>query len=321
MSINMLPTSLISQIAQISWTPLCFTNTVPRLQMKEIDLEYRKVGVFQTSDDEFLALDDRCPHRHGSLCGQRIDRDGTLSCPYHGAKFNTTSGKCIDFLNAPSSLRLHKYETKVDQDNVLWCKLTDDAVPFPELPYYIGENERAVRGTTDVSVSAFDLIETLCDPIHIHEVHTFGNKDDPQSKNVKKLVTSPISCGYTYSYNSSALLTKNSNDVVHVVNGFYGPFFSVLERRLLLQHEKHPRERTSADVDYVAHVLDAGARFHVARSGGCGCTPNYAKHHCGRCCRSRQDVAKETWWKKPGTDKLRLDYRHVQVECYRKLSF
>jgi phenylpropionate dioxygenase-like ring-hydroxylating dioxygenase large terminal subunit len=220
----MLPTSLISQIAQTNWIPLCFTNTVPRLQVKEIDLEYRKVGVFKTSEDEYLAIDDRCPHRHGSLCGQRINSDGTVKCPYHGAQFNTATGKCTEFLKMPSSLRLHEYETKVDQDNVLWCKLTDDAVPFPELPYEVHENERAVRGTTDVDVSAFDLVENLCDACHVHEVHSFGNKDDPQPKNMKKIVTSPSSYGYTYDYKSNARLAKGTSEVVHVFNGFYGPF-------------------------------------------------------------------------------------------------
>jgi len=192
--------------------------------VKEIDLEYRKVGVFKTSEDEFLAIDDRCPHRHGSLCGQRINSDGVVECGYHGAKFNTTTGKCTEFLKSPSSLRLHEYETKVDQDNVLWCKLTDDAVPFPELPYEVHEDERAVRGTTDVAVSAFDLVENLCDSTHISEIHSFGNKDDPQPKNMKKIVTSPSSYGYTYDYNSNPLLAKGTSEVVHVFNGFYSPF-------------------------------------------------------------------------------------------------
>ena len=220
----MLPTSLISQIAQTNWIPLCYASTVPRLHVKEIDLEYRKVGVFKTSDDEFRAVDDRCPHRHGPLCGQRIDRDGTLECPYHGALFDTTTGKCTEFLKAPSSLRLHEYETTVDQDDVLWCKLTDDAVPFPELPYKIHQDERVVRGTTDVAASAFDLVENLCDSCHIQSVHSFGNKDDPQPKNVRRMVQSPASCAYTYDYNSNARLVKGTGEVVHVCNGFHGPF-------------------------------------------------------------------------------------------------
>lgn len=220
----MLSPSLTSQIAQTGWIPLCFTNTIPRVQVKEIDLEYRKIGVFQTSDDEFLAIDDRCPHRHGSLCGERIDRDGTIKCGYHGAKFSTTTGKCTEFLKGPSSLRLHEYETNIDQDNVLWCKLTDDPVPFPELPYQVHADERAVRGTTDVAVSAFDLIENLLCATHISEVHRFGNKDDPQPKDMKKIVNSPMSISYTYNYNTNPRLSKQTSEVVHVVNGFFGPF-------------------------------------------------------------------------------------------------
>ena len=220
----MLSPSLVSQIAQISWIPLCYTNTVPRLQVKGIDLEYRNIGVFRTSAGEFRSIDGRCPHRHGNLCGERIDRDGTVKCGYHGATFNTTTGTCTEFLKMPSSLRLHEYETNVDQDNVLWCKLTDDTVPFPDLPYQVYADERVVRGTMDVAVSAFDLVENLMDCSHIHEVHRFGNKDDPRPKDMRKIVTSPMSSGYTYSYNSNPLLAKRTSEVVHVVNGFHGPF-------------------------------------------------------------------------------------------------
>ncbi len=220
----MLSASLVSQIAQTNWIPLCYTNAVPRLQVKEIDLEYRKIGVFKTADNEFRAVDDRCPHRHGPLCGQSIDRDGMLECPYHGALFDTTTGKCAEFLKAPSSLRLHEYDTTVDQDDVLWCKLTDNAVPFPELPYDVDEDERVVRGTTDVAASAFDLVENLCDSIHIQSVHSFGNKGDPQPKNVRRMVQSPASCAYTYDYNSNTRLAKGTGEVVHVCNGFHGPF-------------------------------------------------------------------------------------------------
>lgn len=224
MLFNALSTNLIPQIAQTNWIPLCFTDKIPRLKVKTIDLEYRKIGVLKTADDEFKAIDDRCPHRHGPLCGQPIDRDGIVKCPYHGAKFNVMSGKCVDFLNSPSVSSLHEFETKIDQDNVLWCKLCDDAVPFLELPCVVNKNERAVRGTTDVPVSAFDLMENLCDSIHIHEVHQFGNKKDPQPKNIKKFVVSPGSCGYTYDYTSNTLLSGGESSVVNVVNGFYGPF-------------------------------------------------------------------------------------------------
>lgn len=220
----MLSPSLISQIAQTSWIPLCYTNTVPRLQVKGIDPEYRNIGVFRTSEGEFRSIDGRCPHRHGNLCGERIDRNGTVKCGYHGATFNTTTGTCTEFLKMPSSMRLHEYETNVDQDNVLWCKLTDDTIPFPDLPYQVHADERAVRGTTDVAVSAFDLMENLMDCSHVHEVHQFGNKDDPRPKDMRKIVTSPTSSGYTYSYNSNPRLAKRTSEVVHVVNGFHGPF-------------------------------------------------------------------------------------------------
>jgi len=194
--------------------------------VKTIDLDYNTIGLYKTDSDHIKVIHPTCPHRHGPLRGERIRDGGTIVCPYHGAKFSAPSGKCLDFLGSGSLLQcsLHEYETRVDQDNVVWCKVCDDPVPFPELSCAVQKNERVVRGTTDVAVSTFDLIENLCCPIHIHEVHQFGNKKDPQPKNIKKFVVSDGSCGYTYDYSSggsSAVLTKGR---VSVVNGFYGPF-------------------------------------------------------------------------------------------------
>lgn len=53
-----------------------------------------------------------------------------------------------------------------------------------------------------IAVSAFDLVENHMDATHMSEIHQFGDKDDPRPKDVKKIVTSPMSSGYTYSYNT-----------------------------------------------------------------------------------------------------------------------
>lgn len=243
---NSISPGLIPQIAQANWLPLCRVNEVPRSFVKSVDLEYHQVGVFKTSEDEFKAIHPTCPHRHGPLLGQRICDEGTVICPYHGAKFNTRSGKCFDFLGSPDMLQcsLHEYETRVDQDDVLWCKLSDDPVPFPELPCTIKKDDRMVRGKTDVAVSAFDLVENLLCACHVAYLHKFGNRDDPTPKNIKKFVASQGSCGYTYDYTTGGTSTILSGGTsVNVVNGFYGPF-SVYSNVAFEDHQKQKRMKS-----------------------------------------------------------------------------
>ena len=214
--------------------------------MKTVDLEYHQVGVFKTAGDELRAIHPTCPHRHGPLLGQRICDDGTVVCPYHGAKFNTRSGKCLDFLGSADMLQssLQEYETRVDQDDVLWCKLNDDPLPLLELPCTVKKDERVVHGTTDVAVSAFDLVENLLDCCHIASLHKFGNSEDPMPKNIKKFVVSQGSCVYTYDYTTGGTSTILSGGTsVNVVNGFYGPF-SVYSNVAFEDHQKQKKMKS-----------------------------------------------------------------------------
>ena len=183
--------SLIPQIAQANWLPLCRIGQIPSSFVKPIDIDYQTIGVFKTKDGQLKAIDTTCPHRHGDLGGAQTACDGAIVCPYHGAKFSAQTGECVDFLGSTSVLdaRLDEYETRVDQDSVLWCKVADREVPPPQLPHCtLPAGAKVVHGTTDVHACAFDLMENLLDNCHVHCLHAFGNKEDPQPKNMKRHV-------------------------------------------------------------------------------------------------------------------------------------
>ncbi|CAM9700234.1 unnamed protein product [Ectocarpus sp. 6 AP-2014] len=241
--------SLIPQIAQANWLPLCSVAQIPRSFVKPIDLEYRKIGVFKTNDGQFKAIDTTCPHRHGDLGWAQTACDGAIICPYHGAKFSAHTGRCVDFLGSTSMLhaRLGEYETRVDQDSVLWCKLTDGEVPFPELPpWTLPAGARMVHGTTDVHACAFDVVENLIDCVHVHKVHTFGNKEDPQPKNMKRVIGSRGWCAQTYDYTSGGtgrMLSAGKQRTVSVDNGFYGPF-SVYSNVAFQDFQNRPKTKS-----------------------------------------------------------------------------
>ncbi|MEX1097397.1 MAG: Rieske 2Fe-2S domain-containing protein [Planctomycetales bacterium] len=61
---------------------------------KTYALRSRQVAVFNLGGTLF-ALDDRCPHRGGSL-GTGTLADGRISCPLHGWQFDVASGQCVD---------------------------------------------------------------------------------------------------------------------------------------------------------------------------------------------------------------------------------
>ncbi|HEY0895157.1 MAG TPA: DUF2231 domain-containing protein [Sphingobacteriaceae bacterium] len=60
-------------------------------QMKLLHLMERRIVLGRT-DSGYVAFDDRCTHRGGSLAGGMMIC-GTVQCPWHGSQFNCTTGE------------------------------------------------------------------------------------------------------------------------------------------------------------------------------------------------------------------------------------
>jgi len=58
---------------------------------------------FRTGTGEIRALTDRCPHRFGPLSMGQLQADGSLQCPYHGLRFDS-SGACTHNPHGDGSL-------------------------------------------------------------------------------------------------------------------------------------------------------------------------------------------------------------------------
>lgn len=41
------------------------------------------------------ALEDRCPHQAMPLSSGELLPDGTIECPWHGARFESRTGRCV----------------------------------------------------------------------------------------------------------------------------------------------------------------------------------------------------------------------------------
>lgn len=61
------------------------------------------------------ALADECSHQAMPLSAGEVMPDGTVECPWHGARFDCASGACR---NGPATDDVRTYEVVVDGDRV-----------------------------------------------------------------------------------------------------------------------------------------------------------------------------------------------------------
>ena len=63
---------------------------------------------------KFHAIDNTCPHRGGPL-GEGAVGGNIVTCPWHGWRYDITTGACV---NNPAA-HVNCYEVKVEKDDVL----------------------------------------------------------------------------------------------------------------------------------------------------------------------------------------------------------
>lgn len=78
-------------------------------QMKLLVIDGRRIVLART-ENEYVAFDDRCTHRGGSLAGGSI-MCGTVQCPWHGSQFRVTDGS-IAAGPAKEKINTHKVEER-----------------------------------------------------------------------------------------------------------------------------------------------------------------------------------------------------------------
>lgn len=77
-------------------------------QMKLLHVSGQRI-VLARSEKGYVAFDDRCPHRGGSLAGGSM-MCGTVQCPWHGSQFDVTSGA---MKAGPADRGISAYEVEV----------------------------------------------------------------------------------------------------------------------------------------------------------------------------------------------------------------
>lgn len=83
-------------------------------QVKRVDLGNGNQVCLANVDGTFYAIAGECTHMGGPLAEGELDRT-TVTCPWHGAMFDVTSG---EVQGPPADDSVAKYEVRVQGDEV-----------------------------------------------------------------------------------------------------------------------------------------------------------------------------------------------------------
>ena len=73
---------------------VCRLEELPAGEMRLVESDGRKIGVFHADDGELYAIEDRCSHDDGPLAEGEFDAGScTVECPRHGSLFDLRTGK------------------------------------------------------------------------------------------------------------------------------------------------------------------------------------------------------------------------------------
>lgn len=164
-----------------------FSKNIP----KKVTVWNKNYVVWKNKDNEFVGLDDVCPHKGASLAGGKVCNEHIV-CPYHGYEFDE-KGKLdkvpgISFHPSPTYdvskyqvvekngwVYLNTYSDIANVDNSTGSPFTENIFVEPEVP----RNDSAVFLEMDFNCYSRILSENSLDVMHIGFVHTFGNKENP----------------------------------------------------------------------------------------------------------------------------------------------
>jgi nitrite reductase/ring-hydroxylating ferredoxin subunit len=69
-------------------------NEIPLEKMQHVEDNGKEI-VIPNIGGKFYAIDDRCGHMNARLSTGNISNDGNVTYPFHGARFDVTTGKKI----------------------------------------------------------------------------------------------------------------------------------------------------------------------------------------------------------------------------------
>jgi 3-phenylpropionate/trans-cinnamate dioxygenase ferredoxin component len=95
---------------------VCRLEELPAGEMRLVEVDGRKIGVFHGDDGELYAIEDRCSHDDGPLAEGEFDPGAcTVECPRHGSQFDLRTGRPKTL---PAYVPVETFEARVENGDV-----------------------------------------------------------------------------------------------------------------------------------------------------------------------------------------------------------
>ena len=95
---------------------VCRAGELAAGEMRLVEIDGRKIGVFRCEDDSLVAIEDRCSHDDGPLAEGEFDAAAcTVECPRHGSLFDLRTGRPRTL---PAYQPVDTFEVRVEDDEV-----------------------------------------------------------------------------------------------------------------------------------------------------------------------------------------------------------
>ena len=95
---------------------VCPVAELPEGEMRLVEADGRKIGVFHCMGGELMAIEDRCSHDDGPLAEGEFDAAScTVECPRHGSLFDLRSGRPRTL---PAYRPVETFDVRIENDEV-----------------------------------------------------------------------------------------------------------------------------------------------------------------------------------------------------------
>lgn len=157
-------------------------------ELRKAPLERRIAGetlvLFRDSEGKARVLAAACPHRGGNLARGTV-RDGCITCPFHGWRFDG-NGRCVGVPSEPPSRPLPRGGTRayevIEQQGLIWTHLGAPGAavaPPPRFEELEDASFRAFHVQESVPLPFDWWVENILDVTHVPFVHrlTYGGQN------------------------------------------------------------------------------------------------------------------------------------------------
>lgn len=198
------------------WIAVTRTPTLKVGQTNRVTFKNKNYVVWKSDSCGTQIMPDACCHRGASLSLGKIERDGSLTCGYHGWNFKCNRMK--QPWSETSEQISNDFDT-LEQDGLLWIRprgLSGTHGP-PSVPYQDDASYNTAWFDTEINQCAQLIIENGIDPAHASWVHAnglgFGTEDEEPTDVVHGWNT--ITFGYVpnkYAFTTSFFGARNTKN-------------------------------------------------------------------------------------------------------------